>query len=971
MTLDVARYAGRSIRFQFGTYNNGTGGISRTFVDDAGLSFCPPTGALLLPAGWAGRIISRPHLNTLYAVVGSSLYRSDDAGQSWRLSGAARPEHTILSGDPNRLYAGAGVLCAVGEETPPLWRSLDGGASWQQMAAGIGLRPLAAHPGDPDRLYAGGCDGPRLSSDGGVSFTHQPDELFTLYETRFIAPAGNDWQTVWVGGISEGGGGAVIVSRDGGASWARSTPLEVEMGWFGALLPDRFAAGNLYAAAVFGFFYTNDNGASWQSLSAGLADVIEPQPPLRGAGLLALAQEPLPPYRLFLGTYRGLYTLTPGQSAWTKLTGLPYDQQRVIGLDILDGAPGSLYVTTTNGVFRLAIGSPAATATPTVTPTATPSPTPTATPTGAVADPPTPEAQSWPIPEVVGSVSLPAGSHPHGVAVNGAGNRLYVTLHGDEHTGRALAVLDGPTWQISGTIALANSATGPNGVALLNEGGRVVVANRQTASGTVIDVAPVISASQVISSIAASLLPNGVVVSGGYGYIANFGNDTVTVFDPTTLGVIRTIHDAGREPSHFAADPVSGDVFVSAHGSHEVARLRNGRLEATYRNIPEPYGLAFDPVSRYLYAANRGKNRTITVIDTATGAVVGAIPVYSEPFALAVNPDSGHLFVTFGDQVRVLRTRDWSLVTSFAVPPGAEEGIALHGPTDRLFVASGEGEAVTVIQDRWPAQIVYASAGTQTELYAMLPDAGRNARLTQTTGVAESAPVGSPDGRWIAYIRREEGKSPELWRMGRNGQNPQPLVRGFGELASPAWSPDGSRLLFASDFDGDWEIYSLRLGDAFVARLTDNSADDFSPDWSWFTDRIVFVSNRVGPNPEVYSMAADGSDARRLSVNPNGDAAPHWSPDGLQIVFASTRGSVQSLFVMRWNGSDVRQLVESSLRPDSPVWSPDGAYIAFAGYRPGSGHSELFRVNPDGTGLRLLTRNELEFDFGPGWLPGK
>lgn len=118
-------------------------------------------------------------------------------------------------------------------------------------------------------------------------------------------------------------------------------------------------------------------------------------------------------------------------------------------------------------------------------------------------------------------------------------------------------------------------------------------------------------------------------------------------------------------------------------------------------------------------------------------------------------------------------------------------------------------------------------------------------------------------------------------------------------------------------------------------------------------------------------MLSNGSDVRRLSANPNGDATPRWSPDGLQIVFYSTRESVQSLFVVRGNGSELRQLVDRSLRPYSPAWSPDGSAIAFAGYRPGSGHSELFRVNPDGTGLLLLTNNELEFDFAPGWLPGR
>ncbi len=76
INLDVSRYGGKQIRFQFGTYNNGTGGISRTFVDDATISICPPTGALVLSAGWADRVIGRADLVTIYADVDGALYRS-------------------------------------------------------------------------------------------------------------------------------------------------------------------------------------------------------------------------------------------------------------------------------------------------------------------------------------------------------------------------------------------------------------------------------------------------------------------------------------------------------------------------------------------------------------------------------------------------------------------------------------------------------------------------------------------------------------------------------------------------------------------------------------------------------------------------------------------------------------------------------------------------------------------------------
>ena len=65
-------------------------------------------------------------------------------------------------------------------------------------------------------------------------------------------------------------------------------------------------------------------------------------------------------------------------------------------------------------------------------------------------------------------------------------------------------------------------------------------------------------------------------------------------------------------------------------------------------------------------------------------------------------------------------------------------------------------------------------------------------------------------------------------------------------------------------------------------------------------------------------------------------------------------------------------IVPRSLRPAGPAWGRGSmaGFIVFSGYRPGSGHSEIFRVAPDGSGLVLLTFNEVNFDYAAGWLPG-
>jgi TolB protein len=307
------------------------------------------------------------------------------------------------------------------------------------------------------------------------------------------------------------------------------------------------------------------------------------------------------------------------------------------------------------------------------------------------------------------------------------------------------------------------------------------------------------------------------------------------------------------------------------------------------------------------------------------------------------------------------------------VPPGAEEGIAFDPRLSKVFVASRDSDALTVIQDQGPARVLFASSRTGNgELYRMLPDGRSVQRLTFTADASENAPAGSPDGRWIAY-ERTDGGSPaytQIWLMSRDGRGATMLTDGPFNNLHPSWLADSRQLVLASDRDGDWEIYRLDLATRGLTQLTDNDWFDVQPDWAKGTGRIAFVSNRNNPNSELFTMAADGSDVRPLLVNVNGDASPSWSPGGECLVFWGSRPEGQALYTVRSDGSDVRLLAPQALRPGGPAWGFAGDAILFSGYRPGSGYSEIMRIAADGSGLVLLTNNEVDFDYSPGWLAG-
>ena len=146
-------------------------------------------------------------------------------------------------------------------------------------------------------------------------------------------------------------------------------------------------------------------------------------------------------------------------------------------------------------------------------------------------------------------------------------------------------------------------------------------------------------------------------------------------------------------------------------------------------------------------------------------------------------------------------------------------------------------------------------------------------------------------------------------------------------------------------------------------RLTSNSTEDIEPTWSSDSTRITFASNRDG-NYEIYVMNADGSTQSRLTNNVGVDRYPAWSPDGTRIAFYSTRNGAADIYAMAPDGSGQTNLTNNSTGDADPAWSPDGAKIVFGSARDGNG--EIYVMNADGSEQTRLTNNTTE-DWSPAW----
>ncbi len=224
------------------------------------------------------------------------------------------------------------------------------------------------------------------------------------------------------------------------------------------------------------------------------------------------------------------------------------------------------------------------------------------------------------------------------------------------------------------------------------------------------------------------------------------------------------------------------------------------------------------------------------------------------------------------------------------------------------------------------------------EIYVMAADGSDVQRLTRHRGV-DTAPVWSPDGNQIAFVRDTDppatgpqypARSKSIYVMDSDGSNVQRLTE-FETGGYTSWSPDGQRIAFEGNFDGIWEIYVMETDGSNVQRITHTPVRDagsFAPEWSPDGQKIVFDSTRDG-NFEIYVIDADGSNVQRLTHSDKVDARPAWSPDGQRIVFHSRRdGSSDEpriwaefeIYVMDADGGNVERLTFNNHFDGHPDW---------------------------------------------------
>jgi len=223
----------------------------------------------------------------------------------------------------------------------------------------------------------------------------------------------------------------------------------------------------------------------------------------------------------------------------------------------------------------------------------------------------------------------------------------------------------------------------------------------------------------------------------------------------------------------------------------------------------------------------------------------------------------------------------------------------------------------------------------------------------------------TPKVRPIVYASDQDGNW-EIYTINADGTEATNLSNNPAEDWSPNWSPDRTYIAFHTNRDGNYEIYRMDANGSNLVNLTNNSAIDARPSWSPDGTKIAFTSDRDG-NFEIYVMNADGSEQTRITNNTAEDTNPAWSPDGKYIIFDSKRDGNAEIYTINVDTLQSTRLTTNSADDSAPAWSPDGTKIVFVSYRDGNG--EIYVMNANGSGQTRLTTTG-DNDGYPIWMDG-
>lgn len=291
-------------------------------------------------------------------------------------------------------------------------------------------------------------------------------------------------------------------------------------------------------------------------------------------------------------------------------------------------------------------------------------------------------------------------------------------------------------------------------------------------------------------------------------------------------------------------------------------------------------------------------------------------------------------------------------------------------PTSPSSTAISSRQTVTLTSEPAPFTLLFSSdrAG-RGGIYA-LTDSGVPQRLTYSSA-GDWDPAPDPTGELVAFTSYRWSNG-DIYVMDADGNNLRRLTTHSADDYWPAWSPDGNSIAFVSERDGGRDLYVLDvercLTDGISCDPQRVSADTGlwrhrHPAWSPDGSALIFMGIDTNGIGEIYRLELDSGELTRLTEWPLKASMPAVAPDGTIAMQVWEEGPIHRLAVLEPGTEEPRTLLETSDWFGNLAWTPDGRAILFTMWTEKAGSHDIYMLPREGGTPQRLTGGQTWDDF--------
>ncbi len=391
-----------------------------------------------------------------------------------------------------------------------------------------------------------------------------------------------------------------------------------------------------------------------------------------------------------------------------------------------------------------------------------------------------------------------------------------------------------------------------------------------------------------------------------------------------------------------STDPNIYNIYVQLVGAGSPLRITSARAS--------DLSPAWSPDGRFIaFEREAGQSHAYFIVPALGGSERKLANAYPAAFGggISWSPDGKYLAVA--DRGSPNGSRAGIFFVSVESGEMRDSGIELPAPYIVAPALSPDGKYLAFVS---------GSGFLSNDIY-VVPISGGKSRPLTSLHAHIRGPAWMSNGQELVFSSNHQGLDT-LWRVALTGGDPEPLSIAADDARQVTISSRGNRLAFLRyKVDTNiWEAPAFAAVHRQPLKLIASTREDTSPAFSPDGHRIAFASNRSG-RFEIYVCGSDGSNPVQLtSMRAPDTGTPAWSPDGKQIAFDSRLEGHSDIFVINAEGGSPHRLTTEPYDNELPSWSRDGHWIYFTSER--SADNQIWKVQAEGGAAVQVTK-------GGGW----